>query len=130
MSEVTREDAEAAGSDAYKAGLPYDAPGYKLGIRQASWRIGWKREQAAAGQAGTMGRISASKASNPSNDLYRMTLPHHLLGMDPTEVCNAARWAQAEIGRLRVVLRVNLLRHVPGVTHAMIDAMLEGDGNG
>jgi hypothetical protein len=55
--EVTREDAETAGSDAYKAGLPYDAPSYRLGIRQASWRIGWKREQAAAGQAGTMEHI-------------------------------------------------------------------------
>lgn len=34
-------------------------------------------------------------------DLNRMTLPHHLAGMTLTEICNAARWAQAEIDRLR-----------------------------
>lgn len=37
---------------------------------------------------------------------------------------------QAEIARLRAVLRVNLLRHVPGATHAAIDAMLEGGVDG
>jgi hypothetical protein len=34
---------------------------------------------------------------------------------------------RAEVGRLRAIVRVNLLRHVPGVTHAAIDALL-GDG--
>lgn len=31
---------------------------------------------------------------------------------------------RAENGRLRECLRVNLLRHVPGITHADIDAKL------
>ena len=34
-------------------------------------------------------------------DLVRMTLPHHLLGMNETEKCEAARWALDEIARLR-----------------------------
>lgn len=34
---------------------------------------------------------------------------------------------RAERGRLRAVLRVNLLRHVPGVTHAQIDVLLAGE---
>ena len=33
---------------------------------------------------------------------------------------------RSEIGRLRAIVRVNTLRHVPGVTHAEIDAILEG----
>lgn len=39
---------------------------------------------------------------------------------------NEMRLKDEEIGRLRAILRVNLLRHVPGVTHAEIDALLDG----
>ena len=39
--------------------------------------------------------------ANRAADLNRMCLPHHLLGMDHGEICNAARWAQREIERLR-----------------------------
>jgi hypothetical protein len=31
-----------------------------------------------------------------------------------------------EIGRLRSIVRVNLLRHVPSATHAAINALLDG----
>lgn len=36
----------------------------------------------------------------------------------------------AEIGRLRGIVRVSLLRHVPGATHAAIDALLDGEQSG
>jgi hypothetical protein len=45
----SREEAEQAGRDAYRAGLPCIAPDYGWGDRRASWRVGWKRERAAQG---------------------------------------------------------------------------------
>ena len=36
----------------------------------------------------------------------------------------------AEIGRLRAAVRVNMLRNVPGCTHADIDAVLYGNQEG
>lgn len=41
--------ARAAGGDAFKSGLPCEAPTYQRRDVEACWRLGWK---AAAGKAG------------------------------------------------------------------------------
>lgn len=48
-AKVTKECAESAGRAAYRSGLPCLAPHYGWGDREASWRVAWKKEQAAMG---------------------------------------------------------------------------------
>lgn len=55
--------------------------------------------------------LQAACVGHPS---ARIPWPHRLL-----------HDAIAEIGRLRSIVRINLLRHVPGATHASIDALLD-----
>ena len=45
----TGDEAEAFGRADFKAGFPMQAPDYGREDRRARWRLGWKKEQAAAG---------------------------------------------------------------------------------
>jgi hypothetical protein len=51
---------------------------------------------------------------------------------NPASAARYTRWADAidaqaaEIGRLRSIVRVNLLRHVPGATHEAITQLIAG----
>ena len=47
--EPTSREAGEAGRDAYRTGLPMEAPAYNREARRAAWRIGWRIEQARAG---------------------------------------------------------------------------------
>lgn len=60
-----------------------------------------------------------------TDPLYLRTFAHAAREEGDEETAFVVERAAAEIGRLRHILRVNLLRHVPGTTHEAIDALLD-----
>lgn len=56
---ATSEECQQAGSAAYAAGQPFEAPDYRRESERAMWRIGWKLAAARAGDWEAWRRASA-----------------------------------------------------------------------